>query len=981
MALIYDVDFNSQTRILSLLDKAGNVISSCEVPSKEVDDITKPLTFRAKQDGSTVKLTKNGSPDGAFQTSRDGGKTWVDYSLYTTITLNTGDEVSFRAKVDRTSAQNMGSYFHFEMTGKIEAWHNVMSLYRTNDFATYNTVVDYAFTMLFYICSSLTKAPALPATTLADSCYYWMFYSCSSLTKAPALPATTLVIDCYFRMFDACKNLTKVPELPATTLARGCYKYMFSGCSSLNEVRCHMPSSYSASNISSNYATDWLSGVASTGTFYTNADANWTANSSSGIPQNWTRVNEGAPAVDDPNKPLMLRAIEDNSSVTLTKNGTLSNTYQTSTNGTDWTDYTLGTKIILNKGESVYFRCSNHPTTQDDSNHVQFVMTGKVEAWHNAYSMISSDFSSAGGSVGSYGMFRLFRGCASLTKAPLLLNALSPHCYASMFHGCKSLTSAPQLPATTLADRCYYSMFYGCTSLTSAPQLPATTLADRCYYSMFYGCTSLTSAPQLPATTLAEYCYGYMFEGCTSLTSAPQLPATTLAEYCYGYMFEGCTSLTSAPQLPATTLADRCYYSMFEGCTSLTSAPQLPATTLAYLCYGYMFKGCSKLKEVRISATTTASDALINWLSGVSATGDFYCDPNATIFPTDNTSGIPSGWNRRDINLLNALTLTATADNSSVKLTKNGTLDNTFEVDTGNGWEGYAFGTVIPLNAGQSCKWRCKSHPTTQSDSNYVQFVMTGKIEASGNVNSMLSRGFENLTSLSGYDYAFKSMFNRCTSLVQAPELPATNLATYCYGYMFYGCTSLVQAPELPATTLATNCYTCMFNSCTSLVQAPELPATTLATYCYYYMFNGCTSLVQAPELPATNLATYCYGYMFRNCTSLTQAPSLPATALAHNCYAFMFYGCTSLVQAPELPATTLANFCYEHMFTGCTPLNEVRISATTTATGALNYWLAGVSATGDFYCDPNATIFQSGDSGIPANWTRHALADYPVTP
>ena len=156
--------------------------------------------------------------------------------------------------------------------------------------------------------------------------------------------------------------------------------------------------------------------------------------------------------VDDPNKPLMLRAIEDNSSVTLTKKGTLDNTYQTSTNRKDWTDYTLGTKISLNNGESVYFRCSNHPTTQTISDYVQFVMEGKIEAWHNAYSMISSDFSSAEGSVGKYGMCRLFKDCKSLTKAPLLVNTLESCCYYSMFQGCKSLTQAPALPATTLAS-------------------------------------------------------------------------------------------------------------------------------------------------------------------------------------------------------------------------------------------------------------------------------------------------------------------------------------------------------------------------------------------------------------------------------------------------------------------------------------------------------------------------------------------------
>ena len=66
---------------------------------------------------------------------------------------------------------------------------------------------------------------------------------------------------------------------------------------------------------------------------------------------------------------------------------------------------------------------------------------------------------------------------------------------------------------------------------------------------------------------------------------------------------------------------------------------------------------------------------------------------------------------------------------------------------------------------------------------------------------------------------------------------------------MFYSCTSLTQAPELPATTLASNCYSNMFNNCTSLTQAPALPATTLANSCYGAMFFRCSSLTQAPAI------------------------------------------------------------------------------------------------------------------------------------
>ena len=149
------------------------------------------------------------------------------------------------------------------------------------------------------------------------------------------------------------------------------------------------------------------------------------------------------------------------------------------------------------------------------------------------------------------------------------------------------------------------------------------------------------------------------------------------------------------------------------------------------------------------------------------------------------------------------LTFKATQDNSSVKLWMSGTVYNTYEVDKGNGWEDHTIGTVIHLNAGESCKWRCKSHPSTQTSSRYVRFVMTGTIEASGNCNSMLSSAFENITSLSGYPYAFVTLFKGCTSLTKAPALPATTLSDYCYFYLFYGCESLKEV-RISATKTAT---------------------------------------------------------------------------------------------------------------------------------------------------------------------------------
>ena len=204
-------------------------------------------------------------------------------------------------------------------------------------------------------------------------------------------------------------------------------------------------------------------------------------------------------------------------------------------------------------------------------------------------------------------------------------------------------------------------------------------------------------------------------------------------------------------------------------------------------------------------------------------------------------------------------------------------------------------------------------------------------------------------------------------------------MADYCYQYMFQGCTSLTQAPALPATTLAEYCYDDMFYGCTGLTQAPALPATTLKNCCYQAMFRGCTSLTQAPALPATTLAEYCYNDMFYSCTGLTQAPALPATTLKNYCYQAMFYSCTSLTQVPALPATTLKNYCYRYMFQYCDSLKlsstqtdeytqEYRIPSSgtgTTATNALTYMF--ISTGGTFTGSPaiNTTYYLSNTNTI----------------
>ena len=201
-----------------------------EAPAVVIPD----LCFTAEKAGSTVAMAVNGTPTKgqAFEYSTDGTNWSVFIPGTTTITLaNVGYKVYFRGD-NTTVSESSSIYYKFVMSGKIAASGNIMSLL---DKTCQSTTIanNFCYYRMFQDCTSLTTAPALPATTLAIQCYQYMFYGCTSLTTAPALPATTLASYCYQCMFENCTSLTTAPALPATTLAYRCYQFMFQDCTSL----------------------------------------------------------------------------------------------------------------------------------------------------------------------------------------------------------------------------------------------------------------------------------------------------------------------------------------------------------------------------------------------------------------------------------------------------------------------------------------------------------------------------------------------------------------------------------------------------------------------------------------------------------------------------------------------------------------------------------------------------------------------------
>lgn len=193
------------------------------------------------------------------------------------------------------------------------------------------------------------------------------------------------------------------------------------------------------------------------------------------------------------------------------------------------------------------------------------------------------------------------------------------------------------------------------------------------------------------------------------------------------------------------------------------------------------------------------------------------------------------------------LCFTALTAGSTVGMVKNGTpptINLEYSVDkktwTEYTWSGDTGTTITLANIGDSVWWRGDNEAISNNVSYCNRFVMSGSIEASGNIMSLLDKQLKKKTMS---QFCFRRLFYQCTSLKTAPVLPATTLADGCYNEMFRGCSSLTKAPELPATTFVARCYTGMFNGCTSLTKAPDLPATTLTDWCCGAMFVGCNNI------------------------------------------------------------------------------------------------------------------------------------------
>jgi hypothetical protein len=229
-------------------------------PVPPVPPTGSPMYFEAVDPNSTVLMTSTLTTAPILEYSTDC-ETWQEWQHTTAEGTHTFDTLTLTAIGDRVylrgdNPDGLGAlpegaetplFSHFEMTGKIAAGGNIMSLLDKDTEIT--EIPIFGFFILFGGISeenpntSLTAAAAMPnVTTIGDGGCEGMYQGCTSLTAAANMSQLTTIgyrgCDC---MYSGCTSLTAAAAMPnVTTIGyRGC-DCMYQGCTSLTAA-ANMP--------------------------------------------------------------------------------------------------------------------------------------------------------------------------------------------------------------------------------------------------------------------------------------------------------------------------------------------------------------------------------------------------------------------------------------------------------------------------------------------------------------------------------------------------------------------------------------------------------------------------------------------------------------------------------------------------------------------------------------------------------------------
>ena len=235
--------------------------------------------------------------------------------------------------------------------------------------------------------------------------------------------------------------------------------------------------------------------------------------------------------------------------------------------------------------------------------------------------LLNQQFDFSEFNINANGLYNTWRGCSSLTYAPILPSNYSGP-LDQAFQATK-ITTAPVIPdgVTSLV-----SAFGECKELTTVGNIP-----DNCtkYDNTFRGCLKLISVPETGWKGNMASCFircvllnqkiviqeatdlTATFEGCSGLTIAPTLPDKISNTNGQMYKtFYQCSKLTKPANTPEGITNMN---SAYQYCSNLEQAPNIPnsVTTIKYI-----LDSCSKLTEVTIPLETIPTDKFENTLKG-----------------------------------------------------------------------------------------------------------------------------------------------------------------------------------------------------------------------------------------------------------------------------------------------------------------------------------------------------------------------------
>ena len=867
-----------------------------------------------------------------------------------------------------------------------------------------DTIGEQACYKMYALCDALKETCDLPATNLNQNCYAYMFQDCATLNKPAKLPATTIPYGAYTGMFQGCSGIIwaptgtpyRIPDGAASGTISGSLNQMFE--SNIILSGSEMPTS-GTPEINKVYyidvdPTEWLTYTMDVGASENYGESYYlTMNTGSKYSYdkiNWTPVlSDDTRILVSAQKIYVFAYGKVKTSGSNNKLG-LSGTSRGFVNLLE--EYGGHYEGVFYEDECVYDASGLNLKNSTQSLEKLFYGSNLVIA--------PQTITLVGDNIDCRAMFN---SCKKLKVPPELpMTTLNEYMYSDMFLNCESLQIAPTLPATVLNRYCYFNMFAG-TSITRTPHMGEGNNFIPAYCScaaMFSDCTKLTETMDSVSFGGAgaggqDSAYSSMFAGCTSLEKAPAIIGTFVPDNGCQYMFKGCTSLKQCPELPATSLGRYAYSEMFSGCTSINSPCALPCQRLNYWCYSRMFENCTNIiweptgNDYRIPSAGVTLDAgyqpTLNMFIGTTMmTGcGMPADGTAVLDRTyyyggkvENYLTFTNGMMPQTYHLELGVGSKYSYDKENWVVVQGSNAD--IEVTTENIYV-YAYERARAYDPNYINKYVRVSGDSKGFKNFGSAATQHGVFAESWSLSSAAQLNLENCSqsldqlftasqnliyppkkvTVLAYDNTCQFMFSLCTSLIEAPELPMTELSNYMYRSMFYYCEALAKAPDLPATRLSESCYSHMFYGCASLLKTPVMgdatgftPAhmccdsmfsectnlketmkllrfsedTTLSDYkehaAYWHMFENCPNLEVGPEKITGVISGQGCAYMFKGCSSLKTTPELPATYIRENGYESMFENCTSLKAPAVLPALALVEKCYYRMFYGCSGIH-----------------------------------------------------------